>query len=245
MKGARLEGFLTGTAKMPDEFIITKEGDKEIKTPNPAHENWVAMDQQVLGFLLSSVTREVLQQVSTYKSAAAAWNTIERSFGSLTRACAVNIRMALATTQKGSMSVTEYVNRLRALGDEMASAGKSLDGDEMVSYILAGLDIEYNSVVSVAVARVEPISVNELYGQLLSFESRQVLLQGSATPPSAHAAMRGRGGFNRGRGGSRGRTGGRNNNSFPRSNNYNSYRNTNNGKRPMCQVCEKEGHTAI
>jgi hypothetical protein len=245
MKGARLEGFLTGTAKMLGEFIVMKEGDKEIKTPNPAHENWVAMDQQVLGFLLSSVTREVLQQVSTYKSAAAAWNTIERSFGSLTRACAVNIRMVLATTQKGSMSVTEYVNRLRALGDEMASAGKSLDGDEMVSYILAGLDIEYNSVVSVAVARVEPISVNELYGQLLSFESRQVLLQGSATPPSAHAAMRGRGGFNRGRGGSRGRTGGRNNNSSPRSNNYNSYRNTNNGKRPMCQVCEKEGHTAI
>jgi hypothetical protein len=62
------------------------------------------------------------------------------------------------------MSVTEYVTKIRALGDEMASAGKSLDDEELVSYILAGLDAEYNSVVSTVVARVEPITVSELYG---------------------------------------------------------------------------------
>jgi hypothetical protein len=57
--------------------------------------------------------------------------------------------------------------------------------------------------------------------------------------------MCGRHGFNCGCGGGCGRTGGRNNNSFPRPNNYNSNCNTNNGKRHMCQVCEKEGHAAI
>jgi hypothetical protein len=61
IRGARLEGYLTGSTKMPDEFLDTHEGDKEVKTPNPAHENWVAVDQQVFSFLLSSVTRDVLQ----------------------------------------------------------------------------------------------------------------------------------------------------------------------------------------
>jgi hypothetical protein len=186
-----------------------------VKTPNPAHENWVAVDQQVLGFLLSSVTREVLQQVSTCKTAAAVWSNIEHSFGSLTQVRAVNTRLALAMTQKGNMSVIEYVNKLHALSDEMASVRKALDDEDMVSYILAGLDIEFNLVVSAAVARVEPISVNELFGQLLSFESRQVLLQGFTPPPSSNAAMRGRGGFNRGRGGGRGRFRGCNNNNAP------------------------------
>jgi hypothetical protein len=92
-------------------------------------------------------------------------------------------------TQKGNMSVIEYVNKLHALSDEMASVRKALDDEDMVSYILAGLDIEFNLVVSAAVARVEPISVNELFGQLLSFESRQVLLQGFTPPPSSNAAM--------------------------------------------------------
>jgi hypothetical protein len=148
VRGERLEGYLTGVAKMLDEFIITTDGDKEVKTPNLAHENWVVVGQQILSFLLSSVTRDVLQQVSTCKTAAAAWNTIERSFGSLTQMRAVKTRLALATTQKGNMSMTEYINKLCALGDEMVSAGKPLYDEDMVSYILAGLDIEFNSVVS-------------------------------------------------------------------------------------------------
>jgi hypothetical protein len=51
VRGARLEGYLTGASKAPTEFI----NDKEDKTANPAHEVWVALDQQVLGFILSSV----------------------------------------------------------------------------------------------------------------------------------------------------------------------------------------------
>jgi hypothetical protein len=116
--------------------------------------------------------------------------------------------MALATTQKGNMSLTEYVNKMRKLGDDMALAGKPFDDEEMVSYILAGLDIEFNPVVLAVLAHVEPISITELYAQLLSFESRQILLH-CANNPSANATMRGRGGFNRDHGGGRGRTGGR------------------------------------
>jgi hypothetical protein len=59
--------------------------------------------------------------------------------------------------------------------------------------------------------------------------------------------MCGRGGFSRGRGGGRGHgTGGRtsNNNSHTRTdNNYNT--NRNNGKCPICQVCETEGHIVV
>jgi hypothetical protein len=40
---------------MPEEFIITKDGDKDVKNTNPTHENWVALDQQVISFLLSSI----------------------------------------------------------------------------------------------------------------------------------------------------------------------------------------------
>jgi hypothetical protein len=234
IRGARLEGFLTGSSKEPEEFIVTKEGDKEVNNINPAHEAWVALDQQVLGFLLSSLSREVLQQVMTCKTAAAAWKTIENSFGSQTRARTVNVRIA-------------YVNKMCALGDEMASAGKPLDDEELVSYILAGLDIEYNSVVSATVARVEPITVNELYGQLLSFKSRQILLQGSnGAVPSTNAAMRGRGGFGRGRGNSHGRNGGRGGRGGPPNNYNNGGRggHPNTGKKPICQVCDKEGHIA-
>jgi hypothetical protein len=56
------------------------------------------MDQQVLSYLLSSLNKDTLGQVSNYTNAATAWVAIESLFGSQTRACTVNLRVALATT---------------------------------------------------------------------------------------------------------------------------------------------------
>jgi len=52
----------------------------------------------------------------------------------------------------------------------MASAGKKLEYEELVSYILTGFDLEFNLVVSAVAARGEPILVCKPYKQLVSFE---------------------------------------------------------------------------
>jgi hypothetical protein len=91
--------------------------------------------------------------------------------------------MALTTTQKGSSTVAEYISKMKTLADDMASAGKKLDDEEFCSYILAGLDYEYNSLVSSVAVRVEPITLGELYSQLLSFETRLDLQNGINSAP--------------------------------------------------------------
>jgi hypothetical protein len=54
--------------------------------------------------------------------------------------------------------------------DELATSGHSLGDEEFVSYLLAGLDDNFDSVVSTMLARVEPITLADLYSQLLSRE---------------------------------------------------------------------------
>jgi hypothetical protein len=88
---------------------------------------------------------------------------------------------------------------------------KKIDDEELISYILAGLDYEYNSLVSSIAARVEPVTLGDMYSQLLAFETRLKLQNGAQThaaglpvpPPhaSVNSASRGRGGFSCGRGG--------------------------------------------
>jgi hypothetical protein len=70
--------------------------------------------------------------------------------------------MALAATQKGSSMTSEYLSKLKMVIDEMASTGKKLDDEELCSYILVGLDFEYNSLVSSIAARVEPITIGSI-----------------------------------------------------------------------------------
>jgi hypothetical protein len=46
IRGARLEGFLTGKTEALAAEIVSKDNDgKTIKTPNPTHESWLAQDQ--------------------------------------------------------------------------------------------------------------------------------------------------------------------------------------------------------
>lgn len=84
--------------------------------------------------------------------------------------------MALATAQKGSLTVAEFFSKMKTLADDMAAAGKKLDDEEIASYILAALDVDFNPVISIVVGRTEPITLGELYTQLISWEQRMDLL---------------------------------------------------------------------
>ncbi|WVZ51377.1 hypothetical protein U9M48_002529 [Paspalum notatum var. saurae] len=176
-------------------------------------------------------------------------------FSSITKARTVNTKIALATTKKGDMSMAEYVGKMRALADELTYAGKTIDDDELMSYILSGLDYDYNPIMFPLVARVEPISFGEAYSQLLIYEHRVELQHGDANPASANTASRGRGG-NRGHGnGGRGRNStsrgrGHSSGAYPPQQNNNSsnrggYNNSGSDTRPKCQFCGKRGHTVV
>ncbi|XP_021305719.1 uncharacterized protein LOC110431234 [Sorghum bicolor] len=269
IRGARLQGHITGDTKAPEEELVATVEGKVEKRPNPAFEEWEAKDQQVLRFLLSSLTKEVKIQVSTCEIAVAVWNAIEQMYASQTRARTVNIRIALANTKKGNSTAAEYFAKMKALGDEMAAAGRRLDDEELVEYILTGLGEDYTSLVTTLTARVEPITVGELYSQLLNFETRMDLTYrgNSLGSGSANAASRGRGGFARG-GRNQGGHGGQNNqrgrgrdsasargrgnvnNASQRGGGRGGYNNNHHrappsdgDERPLCQVCFKSGHT--
>jgi hypothetical protein len=139
------------------------------------------------------MTQEVMGPVAAYDTPQEVWSLLEQTYSSQSRARTVDTRIALATTRKDDMSISEYIIKMKSLADEMASAKKNVDDEELVSYILAGLDEEYNPVVFALLARVEPVSVVEAHSQLLTFKNRMNLMHGGHQA-SANAACRGRGG---------------------------------------------------
>uniref|UniRef100_A0A453PR52 Retrotransposon Copia-like N-terminal domain-containing protein n=1 Tax=Aegilops tauschii subsp. strangulata TaxID=200361 RepID=A0A453PR52_AEGTS len=66
LRGAGFFGYVDGTMPEPVKFLTTKDKDgKEEKTPNPLHPIWFREGQQVLGYLLNTLTKEVLVQVTS------------------------------------------------------------------------------------------------------------------------------------------------------------------------------------
>jgi hypothetical protein len=148
LRGAHLVGHISGAVKPLSQEIDGKEKDERV--PNPAYEEWYASDQQVLGFLFSSISKEVLPQFATKETTVDAWKEIEGMFSLHTRARKVDIQLQLATTQKGNLFVADYVNKMRSLIDDMATPGRVIEEEELVEYILTGLGQEYDSWWSIS-----------------------------------------------------------------------------------------------
>jgi hypothetical protein len=129
-----LFGYLDGTIVEPEKMAST-------------HAMWVAQDQQVMGFINASLSREVLGHVATCATTVAAWKEINYMFYSQSRAWTIQLRTCLATTRKGNLSAAAYYAKMKAFAGEMSAAGKPLEDEDFVTYVLAGLDQNYNSVV--------------------------------------------------------------------------------------------------
>lgn len=99
-------------------------------------------------------------------------------FSSQTRAHVVNLRIALATTKKGNLSVADYYTKMKGFGDDMAAIGCQLDEGELVEYNITGLGSDFESLVSALLAKKEPIGMEELYSQMLNFATRMELPDG-------------------------------------------------------------------
>ncbi|XP_052152597.1 uncharacterized protein LOC127770859 [Oryza glaberrima] len=94
--GARLEGHIDGKTAAPSTEVNQEQADKTVKkVPNPVFEEWYAADQQLLGYIFSSLSREILNQVADSRTAAQAWRAIGKLFCSQTRTRSLNNRLAL------------------------------------------------------------------------------------------------------------------------------------------------------
>ena len=173
LRGAGVYGYVDGSTPEPAKTVVTKDKDgKEMTTPNPLHPIWFREDQQVLGYLLNNLSKEVLVQVTSICHAHELWTVLANMFSSQSLSRINNIRVALANAQKGNQSVAAFFAHMRSLADELAAAGKPLGDDELISYITAGLDMEYQPLISALDVRTAPIPVDHLFSLVANFDQR-------------------------------------------------------------------------
>jgi hypothetical protein len=246
LRGARLDGYVTDKKKTSATELEEKQGDQKVMVANPEYEDWLASNQQVFNFILASVSKEILARIATATTVAQAWEKLEEQFTSQTRACAITTRMTLAMSCKGSLSVTTYLAKMQGLANAMVAARKALDDEDLVQYILSGLDDDYDSVVNSVLARPIPITVSELAAQMISSEAR-VDLRSNGGSGSVNFTKCGRGSFGRGPGDrgcdreGRSPAQGRGDQNMRQ---VSGGHGSSNGNHPQCQVCRRYGHTA-
>ena len=88
---------------------------------------------------------------------------------------------------------------MRALSDELAAAGNPITEADLLSHIIAGLDMDYQPLISALDVRTAPLSVDDLFGMVSNFDQCVEMFHGTgagAFKSSANVASRGRGNNN-------------------------------------------------
>lgn len=76
------------------------------------------------------------------------WTTFNSAFAFQSRAKAVKVHSQLATDQQGNQTANDYFMRIKKLTDDLAIAGQAMKYDAIITYLLASLGSEYDTLVA-------------------------------------------------------------------------------------------------
>ena len=172
LKGGNLYGYVDGTHKCPLETITTITDGVETTSSNPVYLHWYMQDQLILGAITSALSSKMISHVTRCTTSMEAWTTLKNLFSAQSKARSMQVHFQLNTLKKGNSSIADYYQKFQALTDTLSSIGQPLTDVQMQAFLLGGLGYEYDPFVTSITTRIEPLSVEEIYGHLLSYEMR-------------------------------------------------------------------------
>jgi hypothetical protein len=200
-----------------------------------------------LSVIISTISEVILVHVVGLHTSRDVWITLGKNFAAQSKARIVQIHNQLATLKKGALFITNYFQKAQTLAHTLAAIDEPLKESETISYILAGLSTDNDHLVTSVTTRVDPISMEDLYGHLLTHEQRIEIhnFAPDLSSSSVNVAQRHIFSSNNNTRGSHhfggtsyvGRGKGR-------SPSHNHFSNSNSNNRSVCQICGKPGHLA-
>jgi len=249
LEGQNLFGHVDGSTPRPPQLV--PDTTSSLLIANPGYQTWYHQDRMIFSAIISTLSVEALPHVIGLSTSREVWLTLETLFSAQSQSRILQLKQQLATLKKGAQSISAYFQKAQGFSHLLAAIGKPVDASELVSNILAGLGPDYDPLVTSVTTRQDSISLNGLYGYMLSYELRleqhksaidlnistanTAQRQSPSHPRNNRGSNPGyRNNFSQGRGRGRGRGPPQ---QFPSSG-------PSSFQRPTCQVCHKQGHTA-
>ena len=84
----------------------------------------------------------------------------------------MQLHYQLSTLKKGDFSMADFYHKFTSLADTLAAIHQLLKDFDLVSFFLAGVGSDYDALVTMIQQRCGDVTLDELYGDFLSYELR-------------------------------------------------------------------------
>jgi hypothetical protein len=125
--------------------------------------------------LVRNISREVLTQMVGLSTTTAVWKAMMGMFSVQSQSQIVHLHTKMNQCHKENKTRQVYLDEIKGLSGEMASAGKPMDTMDVISHILARIDDTYDDFVSAINALLEAeknVTLSDVYAQFMAYESQ-------------------------------------------------------------------------
>jgi hypothetical protein len=162
-------GIVDGSESCPPKFLRDSSDPNGV---NPAYAVWQKKDQLVLSWILCSLSPTILSSMYGLNTSRSAWAYLAGRYADQSRSRISHLKRQLQALQQGSKTCTEYLNQAKTWADQLAAVGKPVDDDDLISFIISGLNPIYHSFIAAfsLANRSCEMSFTDFQSELLSHE---------------------------------------------------------------------------
>ena len=174
--GKNLWGFITGTELKPFKHA-TNPTEEQIRNFN----YWNEKDKMVMFVLSQNISNSMIGHIQDLESSKEVWDSLERLYTSTTKARKIQLKNELNNLKKSpSMSVNDFVLKIKDVSDALSSIGSLVDNDDLVAFTLNGLreDNKWKSFINSIYVRDTLPNFEQLISLMITEELN---LQGSSS----------------------------------------------------------------
>ncbi|KAF3774439.1 Retrovirus-related Pol polyprotein from transposon TNT 1-94 [Nymphaea thermarum] len=188
----RLYGHVNGTTLAPPKYtnrevkrtVVGNEAagstaGNEIRieyetVDNPEHELWMAHDQSLVAYIISTLSEEVLGSIDDDLTTLELWTTLATTYSQVSEARFLQLRRQFQDIKHGTRSVLEYLNEIKNVSDQLAAIGHPVSDKDKVQQALSGLGAEFD--IFCTALEVLPIlpSFEDLKAKLFQHEASRI-----------------------------------------------------------------------
>jgi gag-polypeptide of LTR copia-type len=196
LRSYNVQGHVVGSNGIPPATILDNDNKETI---NPEFNRWIQRDMVVQSWINATLSLDMLQLVisSDNTIARSIWLALEKHFLKNTTSQVYALKSELRALKKGSMSMGEYLQKIKGITDSLKSIEEEESDRDLVLTALHGLLEQYKEFVIAIRAQRSLPSFQELR-LLLQQEVDTEHFEGDSHPKSGNYnsfyANRGRGG---------------------------------------------------
>ncbi|CAI6004254.1 unnamed protein product [Closterium sp. NIES-65] len=169
-----LSGFFDGSASKPTSDASTAE-----------KEAWVRKDKKAFAFLVSKLSLQLVPIVSPCidrdGATREAWKRLEGEHVSKSLHSKLQARLDFFTVRmKDGESIRAYVNRVEELGERLVELDASVEDNDWIMTLLAGLGEAWSTVITMLDGTQDTWKKEQVVARLINEEARRAKLHGDA-----------------------------------------------------------------